>query len=299
VRDSRTVPRLRRRPRWFLTVAAALLAASPLAGCAAPSPQCAKADALRQAGHLTQAKAQYDRATAAAEAACADDGRLAVTRLRADLQDALARGRAAESAGNARSARDAYAAAARIDVDSREAQAALARVVGATAPSTGSAQVPASPVTAPVASGPLSAGTAPAVAAVAAPVGPISAAAAGISFWVAVAALVAVAAVVVTAAWVAAESRQRVEDLELQVLQLKGELQSAQERAREASAGVGRLEADTERLRSHVVATGAQIASERVRSDHILDVLGGLPPADVVVAEHYVPASDRHQTEGS
>jgi cell division protein FtsB len=116
---------------------------------------------------------------------------------------------------------------------------------------------------------------------------------------VAVAALVAVAAVVVTAAWVAAESRQRVEDLELQVLQLKSELRSAQERAREASAGVGRLEADTERLRSHVVATGARIASERVRSDHILDVLGALPPADVVVAEHYLPASDGHQTEGS
>jgi hypothetical protein len=149
VRGSRTVPRLPRRRRWFLTVAAALLAASPLAGCAATSPQCAKADALRQAGHLTQAKAQYDRATAASEAACADDGRLAVTRLRADLQDALARGRAAESAGHVQAARDAYAAAARVDVDSPEAVAALARVRGA-----GPTQVPASPVMSPVMSRP-------------------------------------------------------------------------------------------------------------------------------------------------
>jgi membrane protein implicated in regulation of membrane protease activity len=211
------------------------------------------------------------------------------------VQEALARGRAAESSGNLQAAREAYAAAVRADVDSAQASGALARVDGVTAPA------PAAPVTAEAgqpAAAPTAAPTA-APSATGAPVGPISAAAAGIGFWVAVAALAAVGAVVVTAAWVAAESRQRVQDLELQVLQLQGELANAHERARDASEGVGRLEADAERLRSHVVATGAQIASERVRSDHILDVLGALPPADVVVAEHYVPASDGHQTEGS
>ena len=297
MRGSRKLPRLRRRSRWPLAAAAVLLAASPLTGCAAASPQCAKADALRQAGHLTQAAAQYVRAAAGGEAGCAGDGGREVARLRADAQRAVARGRAALASGNLQAARQAYAAAARVDLDTAVPPAARAHAAPAAAPVTSPAvaqAVAAVPAAAPVAT-PASASPTGSPA----PVGPISAAAAGISFWVAIAALVAVAGVVVTAAWVAAESRQRVEDLELQVLHLQSELAQAQARARDASAGVGRLEADTERLRSHVVATGAQIARERVRSDHILDVLGALPPADVVVAEHYMPASDAHPTEES
>ena len=293
MRCSRTLPRLRRRSRWPLAAAAVLLAASPLAGCAAASPQCAKADALRQAGHLTQAAAQYVRAAAAGEAGCAGDGGREVARLRADAQHAVARGRAALASGNLQAARQAYAAAARVDLDTAVPPAARAHAAPAAAPVTSPAVAPVVAAVPAVPQASASPTGSPA------PVGPISAAAAGISFWVAIAALVAVAGVVVTAAWVAAESRQRVEDLELQVLHLQSELAQAQARARDASAGVGRLEADTDRLRSHVVATGAQIARERVRSDHILDVLGALPPADVVVAEHYMPASDAHPTEES
>lgn len=122
------------------------------------------------------------------------------------------------------------------------------------------------------------------------PVGPISAAAENLGFWVAFAAIVALAVVVATAAWVAAEGRRRVEVLELRVLELTEQLAGARERADSSSEGVVRLEADTERLRAQVTANGARVATERARADHILDLLGALPPADVVVTEHYGPA---------
>jgi len=53
------------------------------------------------------------------------------------------------------------------------------------------------------------------------------------------------------------------------------------------TADVTRLGGDTERVKAQLVTAGAQIASERVRSDRILDLLADLPPVDVVTSREY------------
>lgn len=126
-----------------------------------------------------------------------------------------------------------------------------------------------------------------------APVGPISAAvdaAHAYTFWLAVAALVLLALAAVVAARVVAEGRRRVRSLERSVRVLHQQVAAARERADTAHAEAERLEADAERLRSHLRATVAQVAGERVRCDHLYELLAALPPVDVVVAGSYVPA---------
>jgi|tagenome__1003787_1003787.scaffolds.fasta_scaffold20857831_2 hypothetical protein len=126
-----------------------------------------------------------------------------------------------------------------------------------------------------------------------APVGPISAAvdaAHAHTFWLAVAALVLVAVTAVVTARLATEDRRRIGRLERSVRALSQQLAAARERVEAAHADSERLEAEAERLRSLLLVTGAQMAGERARSDHLFDLLAALPPVDVVVAEHYVPA---------
>lgn len=57
-------------------------------------------------------------------------------------------------------------------------------------------------------------------------------------------------------------------------------------------ADVTRLQAQSERVTSRLVTTGAQMASERVRSDRILDLLADLPPVDVVTSQEFRRAVD-------
>ena len=126
-----------------------------------------------------------------------------------------------------------------------------------------------------------------------APVGPISAAvdaAHAYTFWLAVAALVLVVLLAAAVARLVVRGRRRIRSLEHSVRVLSQHLAAARERMDALHRDAVRLEADVDRLRAHVTATGTLVGSERLRSDHLFDLLAALPPADVVVAEHYGPA---------
>jgi tetratricopeptide (TPR) repeat protein len=119
------------RPHTALALAAvcAVIGTAVVAGCStADTPGCDRAATLARQTKLTAAAEAYAQAARDHEGQCATDGSAAVAKTQAEALTDLARGQAAEKAGDLTGARTAYQAALALDAGNSDATAGLARV---------------------------------------------------------------------------------------------------------------------------------------------------------------------------
>lgn len=89
-----------------------------------------------------------------------------------------------------------------------------------------------------------------------------------------------------------AHATRRLGATERMAREARGQIGELLRELSKVKADVTLLQAQSERVKSRLVTTGAQIASERVRSDRILDLLADLPPVDVVTSQEFRRAMD-------
>src|SRR5581483_6945483 len=129
--------------RWYLpAVLPAVFGILILSACSVARPLCEQAALFAKDAKLSSAAQLYVQAQQQKEGQCADDGLTAVTKSHNDAFIEVARGTAAENAGDLNKATSSYRRALAVNAENQEAAAGLKRV--ARSPSVDLSQVTAS-----------------------------------------------------------------------------------------------------------------------------------------------------------